>query len=122
MPKSFFYYLRNLRYKKIFTVLCKYSKGNVLDVGGWDFYLNVLKKNVPFDHWTVIESDPSHLAKTDNDKISIEQMDAILEQFGEVTKIPINHKVYNRLKGISNYKRKQEYKDVKEFLWLLQKK
>ena len=49
-------------------------------------------------------------------------MDAILEQFGEVTKIPINHKVYNRLKGISNYKRKQEYKDVKEFLWLLQKK
>lgn len=52
--------------------------------------------------------------------IPIEQMDAILEQFGEVSKIPINHKVYNRLKGLSNYKRKQEYKDVKEFLWLVQ--
>mgnify|MGYP001158096764 CR=1 FL=1 len=75
MLKRFFYYLRNLRYKKIFTVLCKYSKGNVLDVGGWDFYLTVLKKNVPFDHWTVIESDPGHLAKTDNHRISIEQMD-----------------------------------------------
>ena len=33
-----------------------------------------------------------------------------------VEKIPITHKTYNRLKGISNYKREKEYKDVKEFI------
>ena len=34
-------------------------------------------------------------------------------------KIPINHKTYNKLKGLSNYKRTGEYKDVNEFLWVI---
>ncbi len=62
------------------------------------------------------------LSYNDGGIISIDDIDSILDKMGEVSKIPINHKVYNRLKGISNYKRKQEYKDVKEFLWLLEKK
>ena len=38
-----------------------------------------------------------------------------------VDKKPIIHKTYNRLKGISNYKREKEYQDVKEFLYIIKK-
>jgi len=60
------------------------------------------------------------LSYNDGGIIPIKELDSILEQFGEVSKIPVNHKVYNRLKGLGSYRRKQEYKDVKEFLWLIQ--
>jgi adenine-specific DNA methylase len=51
--------------------------------------------------------------------IPLNELDELLEQFGEVMKIPINHKTYNKLKGLSNYKRTGEYKDVNEFLWVI---
>jgi len=58
-----------------------------------------------------------------NDKgiIPISKMDTILKIFNNVQKIPIDHKVYNRLKGISNYKRDKEYANVKEYLYVIQK-
>lgn len=54
--------------------------------------------------------------------IPIHELDELLIQFGNLHKIPIEHKTYNRLKGISNYKREKEYTDVKEFLYVLKKK
>ena len=48
-------------------------------------------------------------------------MDTILKVFKNINKIPIDHKVYNRLKGISNYKREKEYSQVKEYLYVIQK-
>ena len=53
--------------------------------------------------------------------IPISTIDNILNSFGKVDKIPINHNVYNRLKGISDYKRTSEKKEIKEFLWILEK-
>ena len=53
--------------------------------------------------------------------IPLETIDSILETYGEVYRIPVVHKTYNKLKGLSNYKRKTDYKNVKEFLWLLKK-
>lgn len=76
MINKIFYYLRNLRYRIIFSVLRDYSKGNVIDIGGWDFCLTVLKKKIPFKHWTVVDSDPTHLSKINHQCISIVQMDA----------------------------------------------
>ena len=54
--------------------------------------------------------------------IPIETIDKILRNYGNVTKIPIEHKTYNRMKGISNYKRKKPDVEIKEFLWLVKKK
>ena len=54
--------------------------------------------------------------------IPLNELDKILDQFGEVVKIPIEHKTYNRLKGLSSYKRTGEYKDVKEFIWVIKTK
>lgn len=61
------------------------------------------------------------LSYNDGGIISIPRLDEILKKYKDVNKIPINHKVYNRLKGISNYKREKDYTDVKEFLYVIKK-
>ena len=53
--------------------------------------------------------------------IPIDTMDAIMSKYGNVRKIPVEHKTYNRLKGISEYKRTTEKAEIKEFFWLLEK-
>ena len=53
----------------------------------------------------------------------MQKLDALLKlHSSSVEKIPITHKTYNRLKGISNYKREKDYKDVKEFLYVIKNK
>lgn len=60
------------------------------------------------------------LSYNDGGIIPIPELDKLLqENEKEVTKIPINHKTYNKLKGISNYKREKEYTNVKEFLYII---
>ena len=54
--------------------------------------------------------------------IPIETLDNILLEYGHVEKIPIDHKVYNKLKGIASYKRKGENKKINEYLWVLDKR
>ena len=62
------------------------------------------------------------LSYNDGGIISIPDLDALLKKkSANVEKIPIVHKTYNRLKGISNYKREKDYKDVKEFLYVIKK-
>ena len=51
--------------------------------------------------------------------IPLPELEAILERYGKLMKIPVEHKTYHKLQGIASYKRKKEYADVKEFLWLL---
>jgi len=51
--------------------------------------------------------------------LSIDELDKLLTNYGEVIKYPIEHKTYNRLKGIGNYKREGEEKDIKEYLWVI---
>lgn len=51
--------------------------------------------------------------------IPLPELDEMLRRYGNVTKIPVQHRTYNKLKGIANYKRTTKWKDVKEFLWLI---
>ena len=53
--------------------------------------------------------------------ISIAEFDELLERYGELTKHDLEHKTYNRLKGISNYKRQKEYTQTNEVLYVLKK-
>ena len=59
------------------------------------------------------------LSYNDRGIIPIDEMDKILKKKGEVQKIPIEHLVYNKLKGIASYKRQGENKKVREFLWIV---
>ncbi len=55
--------------------------------------------------------------------IPITELDELLAKYAsKVDKIPIDHKTYNRLKGLSNYKRTAASKDVKEFLYVMKMK
>lgn len=73
----------------------------------------------------LIENTPSKyimLSYNDGGIISIQDLDELLAAHSKsVKKIPIDHKTYNRLKGISNYKRTAEYKPVKEYLYVIQR-
>ena len=51
--------------------------------------------------------------------ISLDKIHEILSNKGKVYTIPVDHKTYNRLKGIASYKRKGEWEEVKEFIWLV---
>jgi adenine-specific DNA-methyltransferase len=53
--------------------------------------------------------------------IGLSKINSILQKYGTVDKIPITHKTYNRLKGISEYKRKKEKESIKEYIWILNK-
>ena len=43
----------------MFNDLRLYTKGNVLDVGGWDFYKSAKKEKITFKHWTTLEYYPN---------------------------------------------------------------
>ena len=47
----------------LFISLRKYCKGDILDIGGWDFYETIIKKKVTYKTWTVLESDKTHLSE-----------------------------------------------------------
>ena len=51
--------------------------------------------------------------------IGIEDMDKILSKKGKVYKIPVEHKVYNKLIGIAAKKRQKKNEKINEFLWLV---
>ena len=51
--------------------------------------------------------------------IPLSKMNTILKKYGEVEKIPVIHKTYNRLKGISEYKRTKAKDPIKEYFWLI---
>ena len=48
-------------------------------------------------------------------------MENILKKYGTVKKITLEHKTYNRYKGISEPKRKKANEVINEYLWLLEK-
>lgn len=49
------YIARNFRSKEIFRALKQYCRGDVLDVGGWDFYLTAKKEKLNFNTWITLE-------------------------------------------------------------------
>ena len=51
--------------------------------------------------------------------IKPERMEEILSKKGEVEIVELEHKTYNRLKGMADYKRKYKTKKIKEFLWIV---
>lgn len=60
---KFLYWARDLRSSALFKTLKKHCKGDVLDVGGWDFYKTAKKKDLHFNTWTTLE--PSGQDKPD---------------------------------------------------------
>ncbi len=60
------YALRDLRSRRVFSALATHCGGDVLDVGGWDFFLTVRSKQIPFERWTCLEIDPRRTLDLDD--------------------------------------------------------
>lgn len=61
------------------------------------------------------------ISYNNNGIIKSDVMKEILSKYGSVDKITLEHKTYNRYKGISEQKRKKTDEKINEFLWLLKK-
>jgi SAM-dependent methyltransferase len=59
------YLARDFRSRALFGALARHVRGDVLDVGGWDFYLTAKRKGVACTSWTTLESDPTRLPEVD---------------------------------------------------------
>jgi SAM-dependent methyltransferase len=55
------YRARDFRSRALFAALARHVRGDVLDVGGWDFYLTAKRQGVACTTWTTLESDPTRL-------------------------------------------------------------
>ena len=54
--------------------------------------------------------------------LSIDEIDTILNQYGDVQRFPIDHSsVYGKLHGIGSYKRTTNKETAKEYIWILKK-
>jgi adenine-specific DNA-methyltransferase len=51
--------------------------------------------------------------------IPLEKLERILRRKGKLTKIPVEHRTYNKMTGIAAYKRKVKKDAIQEFLWLV---
>jgi SAM-dependent methyltransferase len=52
------YAARDLRSGVLYAALARHCRGDVLDVGGWDFFLTARKRGLGFERWTTLEHDP----------------------------------------------------------------
>lgn len=49
------YWARDVRSRALFEALRRHARGDVLDVGGWDFVDSVKRRGIAFDTWTILE-------------------------------------------------------------------
>ena len=62
----FMTWARNLRSSELFAALENHSRGDVLDVGGWDFFLSVRNNpRIAFNTWTSLEEGERLLVTPD---------------------------------------------------------
>src|SRR5258706_5336413 len=77
------YWVRDFRSRALFDVLRRYSRGEVLDVGGWDFVVSAMKKKIPFDTWTVLEVDPARIVAVADPRVKTVHGDGCAMGFAE---------------------------------------
>jgi SAM-dependent methyltransferase len=76
--RQFIYLLRDIRAHKLYKQLQKYTSGNVLDVGGSDFFLTATKKKLNFKSWVTLEVSEDELHSLQS-KISDERVSVIVD-------------------------------------------
>ncbi|MCB1071106.1 MAG: class I SAM-dependent methyltransferase [Verrucomicrobia bacterium] len=65
------YMARDLRSGALFDAIKRYCHGDVLDVGGWDFFESIKKRKVGFDSWTVLEVERQDVDLSDDPRVKL---------------------------------------------------
>ncbi len=75
------YWARDLRSRALFEALRTHCRGDVLDVGGWDFFLTAQRERIAFDRWTTLESDPERLLEVADPRVTVVHGDGCAMEF-----------------------------------------
>ena len=79
------YVLRDLRSHKLYRALHEHCHGEVLDVGGWDFFVGAADKGVSFMRWTTLESDQERLLETEDPRVNVSYGDGCAMAFPDAS-------------------------------------
>jgi SAM-dependent methyltransferase len=60
------YAARNWRSRALFDALARHARGDVLDVGGFDFFLAARERGIPFKRWTTLEPSADRTPEIDD--------------------------------------------------------
>jgi SAM-dependent methyltransferase len=63
------YFARDVRARALFAALRRYCRGRVLDVGGGTFVSTAIRKQIPFDAWTVLEADTDRIVEAGDARV-----------------------------------------------------
>ena len=101
---------RNFISRRIFAVLRNYCCGDVLDVGGWNFYHAARKQRVPFSSWTVLENRADRLPQLSDGRVKVVlgdgcAMDFADESFDTVLCIHVLEHVFEPLRMVKEIQR-----------------
>ncbi|OGR84516.1 MAG: hypothetical protein A2901_02805 [Elusimicrobia bacterium RIFCSPLOWO2_01_FULL_54_10] len=66
---QWWFHVRNFRSREVFSLLKQYGRGDVLDVGGWDFFLTAVKKKIDFNTWTTLEISEAKRFETGDSRV-----------------------------------------------------
>jgi SAM-dependent methyltransferase len=104
------YWGRDLRSQALFVALRRYCRGDVLDVGGWDFFLTATRQRAEFRTWTVLENDASRLLDAADERLSVVYGDGCGMEFADqsfdtVLSIQVLEHVFEPLRMVSEIAR-----------------
>ncbi len=100
------YAARNARSGALFDSLRRHARGDVLDVGGWDFFLMARDRECTFDTWTCLESEPERALEVDDARFTLVHGDGCAmefadERFDTVLSIQVLEHVFEPLKMVA---------------------
>ena len=88
-PKSplhrLLYLARDWRSRAVFGAIRAHCRGEVLDVGGWDFYATAVTRGAKFERWTTLEVDESRLLDTDDPRVTVVHGDGCAMTFQDAS-------------------------------------
>jgi SAM-dependent methyltransferase len=94
----------------MFHVLKKYCQGEVLDVGGRDFFFTAIEKKLPFKTWTTLENSEEERLKVDDPRYRFVlgdgcHMQLESDRFDTVLNIQVLEHVFEPIKMITEISR-----------------
>jgi SAM-dependent methyltransferase len=79
------YRARDWRSRELYRVLRRHVRGEVLDVGGWDFFLTARARGLEFERWVSLDSAAERLAGTDDARLQEVRGDGCALCFAEAS-------------------------------------
>jgi SAM-dependent methyltransferase len=100
------YLARDWRSRALLDALNEHCRGEVLDVGGWDFFLTARRKKVPFARWTTLENAPERLPAIEDPRFRLVhgdgcRMEFASESFDTVLNVQVLEHVFEPIRMVA---------------------